>query len=208
MRVIAGSARGRALRAPRKAPTRPTADHVKEALFSMLEAEALKRGYESVDDDGRMASGQAWPLVLDLFAGSGALGIEALSRGAQRATFVDQSSDSVQAIRANLSSVGLQELARVEQAPVALALARLTGPFDLVLLDAPYEDQKALTLSCEALGREGLLHQGSAVVVEQASRDQPPDRVGPLPQRRSRVHGGTRITLYACDPELVRCEQG
>src|SRR6059058_467490 len=132
MRVVAGSARGRPLRAPKNAPTRPTADHIKEALFSMLEAEALKRGYE-LDDEGRMASGLAWPRVLDLYAGSGALGIEALSRGAEHATFVEKSTDATKAISANLRTLGFDPQATILQAGLPQALDRLRGPYDLVL---------------------------------------------------------------------------
>src|SRR4051794_30969947 len=93
MKVTAGTARGRTLLAP-ATDLRPTQDKIKQAIFSMLEAEALKRGHEStVDEEQRLiayATGVAWPIVLDLFAGSGALGIEALSRGARHATFVER----------------------------------------------------------------------------------------------------------------------
>src|SRR3981081_2853948 len=87
MRVIAGTARGRLLRAADK--TRPTADLVKGAIFSMLEALAYKRGFEP-DEEGNLAAALAWPRALDLFAGSGGLGIEALSRGAQFADFFEE----------------------------------------------------------------------------------------------------------------------
>src|SRR6516162_2790230 len=87
VRVISGTARGRHLRAAPE--TRPTADLVKGAIFSMLEALAYKRGFEP-DEEGDFAAAVAWPRVLDLFAGSGGLGIEALSRGAQSAQFVEQ----------------------------------------------------------------------------------------------------------------------
>src|ERR671928_613887 len=101
MRVISGSARGRHLRAA--GATRPTADLIKGAIFSMLEALAYKRGFEP-DLDGNFAAGLAWPRVLDLFAGSGALGIEALSRGARWADFVEQDREAARAIAANLRS--------------------------------------------------------------------------------------------------------
>src|SRR6185312_17220596 len=91
MRVISGSARGRHLRAAPE--TRPTADLIKGAMFSMLEALAYKRGVEP-DEDGNFGAALAWPHVLDLFAGSGGLGIEALSRGAQSAIFVEQDRDA------------------------------------------------------------------------------------------------------------------
>src|SRR5581483_11113215 len=104
MRVIAGSARGRPLRAP-VSETRPTADHVKEALFSMLEAEAMRRGFEPEERDDELifAAALAWPTWLDLYAGSGALGIEALSRGAASADFVERDRAARSVIQTNLT---------------------------------------------------------------------------------------------------------
>src|SRR5213592_2862493 len=112
MRVIAGRARGRPLKSPVSGNVRPTSDKLKGALFSQLEALAYKRGFEpEVDEQGneRFAAGRAWPRVLDLFAGSGALGIEALSRGAESATFVDRSNDACAAIRKNLGQLGFEK---------------------------------------------------------------------------------------------------
>src|ERR671932_1459837 len=109
MRVISGSARGRHLRAASQ--TRPTADLIKGAIFSMLEALAYKRGFEP-DEEGNLAAALAWPRVLDLFAGSGALGIEALSRGAQHADFIEHDRQVARTLAANLDSTGLTELAK------------------------------------------------------------------------------------------------
>src|SRR5262245_64153570 len=108
MRVISGTARGRPLRATRE--TRPTADLIKGAIFSMLEALAYKRGFEP-DEDGNFAAMLAWPRVLDLYAGSGALGIEALSRGAAFAEFVDQDREAARIIEANLRLADFAERA-------------------------------------------------------------------------------------------------
>src|SRR6476620_2236622 len=119
MRVILGTARGRPLRAAPE--TRPTADLIKGAIFSMLEALAYKRGFEP-DEDGNLAAALAWPRVLDLFAGSGGLGIEALSRGAQFAEFVEQDRAAARIIEANLRATGLDDRARVHLAPVGAAL--------------------------------------------------------------------------------------
>ena len=117
VRVIAGLARGRPLPAPARAPTRPTADKIKGAIFSMLDAEALRRGFEPVADDeehdGQFAAAVAWPRVLELYAGSGALAIEALSRGAAHADLVESSADARRAIVANLEKTGLTERASV-----------------------------------------------------------------------------------------------
>src|SRR5437588_11873986 len=119
MRVISGSARGHHLRAAQQ--TRPTADLIKGSIFSMLEALAYKRGFEP-DEDGNLAAALAWPRVLDLFAGSGGLGIEALSRGARSAEFVEQDREAVRIISSNLRATDLDDRARVHQAPVSGAL--------------------------------------------------------------------------------------
>src|SRR5437899_1457742 len=137
MRVISGRARGHHLRAASQ--TRPTADLIKGAIFSMLEALAYKRGFEP-DEDGNLAAALAWPRALDLFAGSGGLGIEALSRGAQSAEFVEQERDAARIIQTNLRSTGLDDRARVHQASIAAALRIVRGPIDLVFLDPPYAD--------------------------------------------------------------------
>ena len=192
MRVIAGTARGRQLRAV--STTRPTADLIKGVIFSMLEALAYKRGFEP-DEDGRMAAALAWPRVLDVFAGSGALGIEALSRGAERADFVEQDRQAAQVVQANLRATRLTDQARVHQGSVEGLLARVRRPIDLVLADPPYADATALDNVARAL--EPLLLPTSVVVFEQAA-DQPPlADVGTLPLHNTRAHGHTRVSLYS-----------
>jgi 16S rRNA (guanine966-N2)-methyltransferase len=195
MRVISGTARGRHLRAAPE--TRPTADLIKGAIFSMLEALAYKRGFEPDEETGDFAAAKAWPRVLDLFAGSGALGIEALSRGAQSADFVEQDREAARILSANLRSADLDERARVHQAPVVLALRSLPGPVDVVFADPPYADAAALQTALDAMSRDDLLLPTSVVVVEHASGIEPPHTVGALPLANSRRHGRTRITLYA-----------
>src|SRR2546425_6362056 len=98
----------------------------------MLEALAYKRGFEP-DEDGNLAAALAWPRVLDLFAGSGGLGIEALSRGATWAEFVDRDRDAVRIIDSNLRATDLSDRARVHRSSVEAALARVSRPVDLVL---------------------------------------------------------------------------
>src|SRR5689334_18416261 len=119
VRVISGMARGRPLRAASE--TRPTADLIKGAIFSMLEALAYKRGFEP-DEDGNLAAALAWPRVLDLFAGSGGLGIEALSRGAAWADLVDRDRDAARVIESNLRAADVADRARVHQSPVDLTV--------------------------------------------------------------------------------------
>ena len=121
MRVITGSARGRKLEAPQGLETRPTSDMVKEAMFSIIQFEVEEA------------------MVLDLFAGSGQLGIEALSRGAKFAVFVDASREAQEVIRANLQSTGLAQKSRVA-AMDALGFLKSTGDrFSIALLDPPYQ---------------------------------------------------------------------
>src|SRR6202171_5993805 len=195
MRVISGTARRRTLRAA--GATRPTADLIKGVIYSMLEALAYKRGFEP-DEDGNLAAALAWPRVLDLFAGSGGLGIEALSRGAQSAEFVEQDRTAARIIQSNLLSTGLDERARVHLAPVGAALRSVRAPVDLVFADPPYEDADAVDATVRALGKAGLLLPTSVVVIEQSARaDPPPAQVGDLPLSNTRKHGRTRVSLYA-----------
>jgi 16S rRNA (guanine(966)-N(2))-methyltransferase RsmD len=181
----------------RAAPeTRPTADLIKGAIFSMLEALAYKRGFEP-DEDGDFAAAVAWPRVLDLFAGSGGLGIEALSRGARAAEFIERDREAAQIVAANLRSTGLDDRARIHQAPAAMAIRRVQIPVDVVFADPPYADSGALATAIGELERSGVLVDTSVVVLEQPWADAPPPRVGSLPLMSTRKHGRTRITLYA-----------
>ncbi len=181
MRVIAGQAHGRRLKAPRGMATRPTAARVRESIFSRLAAR--------LDFDGLK--------VLDLFAGSGALGIEALSRGAARATFVDSSRAAVAAIRDNLDALEFASRAQVLCLDVRRALdelARQGARFDLVLCDAPYEQG----LSAEILARLcalGLLAQEAWVMLELSRREAAPDEPG-LERVSVAILGDHQIAMY------------
>ena len=166
----------------------------------MLEALAYKRGFEPDEEEGDFAAARAWPRVLDLFAGSGGLGIEALSRGAQSADFVEQDRDAARSIESNLRATGLADRAHVHHSPVLLALPRVRGPVDLVFADPPYADTSVLDATVSALERPGLLSPTSAVVIEQPWSSEPPSRVGALPVSSTRRHGRTRITLYTGNP--------
>jgi 16S rRNA (guanine966-N2)-methyltransferase len=160
-RVIAGTAGGRPLKAPPGAGTRPTADRVKEALFSSLG-----------DLDGAV--------VLDLFGGSGALGIEALSRGADRAVLVEQDRRAVAVIRANLATTGTADRARVVAGAAERFCANpVGGPFDVVLLDPPYRvDVDAVGRLLAALGAAGALAAGARIVLERDRRTPEPPPAG------------------------------
>jgi 16S rRNA (guanine966-N2)-methyltransferase len=175
MRVIAGTYGGRRIAAPPGSRTRPTSDRVREALFSILGARV----------DGAR--------VLDLFAGSGALGIEALSRGAESAVFVDDAPAAVRAIRANLDALGAgAEIRRADALRFLGAAPRSGAQYDLVFLDPPYRlaDTLADRLS-EAL--PAVLAPGAVAVAES-------DRRAPLaldlPQLDERRYGDTLIRIY------------
>jgi 16S rRNA (guanine966-N2)-methyltransferase len=178
MRVIAGEARGVPLRAPRGLDTRPTSDKVREAIFAML-----------------ASMGATMERVLDLYAGTGALAIEALSRGAAHADLVERAPAACAAIRANLAKTKLDGRARLVQAAVERALPRLDGPYDLVFLDPPYDDPRAEAVIA-AVGERRLVGEGSVVVYEHEKRRQPPPACGPLAARVTRRHGDTCITIY------------
>lgn len=157
MRVIAGRFRGRPLTPPADMRLRPTTDRVRESLFNML-AHGLDLDWEGAR-------------VADIFAGTGALGIEALSRGAAHATFVDNHGASLALVKKNLSYLGIAREAKVLKAD-ATALPPATAPFDLLFLDPPYgRDLVAPTLRSLATG--GWLRPGSLVVVESGARDVP-----------------------------------
>ena len=206
MRVIAGVARGRPLQAPARAPTRPTADKTKGAIFSMLDAEALRRGFEPVPDDeeqdGRFAAAVAWPRVLELYAGSGALSIEALSRGAAHADLVDSSSDARKTIVSNLEKTGLTERASVHALSSESAVSTFRGTYELILLDPPY-DAEGVRLVLERLASSGLLDRSGVVVWEHGRSTEPPEQItapggdGGLRLLRTRQHGASSVSLYA-----------
>ena len=174
MRIVAGAYGGRRLTAPRGARTRPTADRVREALFSML---------------GSIEGAR----VLDLFAGSGALGLEALSRGAVEVTFVDSAPAAVRAIRANLEALGAAGEVRRSDARGFLRNARASGrQYDLVFLDPPYRRAGALA---EALaGDLAAVLAPRARVVAESDRRSPLEL--PLPLQAERRYGDTVIRIY------------
>jgi 16S rRNA (guanine966-N2)-methyltransferase len=156
-RIIAGSAGGRRIETPKGSDTRPTSDRVREALFSALEARDVLDG----------------AAVLDLFAGSGALGLEAASRGAASVVLVDSARAAVQVARRNAAALGLPAV-RVVQAPVLRYLAGPAAPADLALLDPPYAlDEDALAEVLRALDGEHLA-AGALVVVERDARSPQP----------------------------------
>lgn len=180
MRVIAGSARGRRLVAPPGSETRPTADRVREALFSILGAP---------EPDAA---------VLDLFAGAGTLGIEALSRGAARAVFVDRSRTAARFLRRNLDDLGFGAASEVHVGDAVRFAGRGGGiRFSWIFLDPPYAGGLAeAALAALGGGPEPPLRPGGVVVVEHDRRTPPADRHGHLVKADCRRYGDTELTFY------------
>lgn len=173
MRVVAGELRGRRLEAPRDSGTRPTADRVREALFSILGDVSGTR-------------------VLDLYAGSGALGIEALSRGAAQAVFVDSSRAAVNAIRSNLADLGIEAAVHRRDALDWIANPPSGAPFDLVFADPPYDS--AVRAASGLVERLPNVLTEEAVIVTESSKRAPLEL--PFPLLRERSYGDTRIAVH------------
>jgi 16S rRNA (guanine966-N2)-methyltransferase len=181
-RVIAGSARGIRLRAPGSG-TRPLADRVKQTLFAILEPDL------------------AGARILDLFAGSGAPGIEALSRGAGSAVFVEKDGSAAAVIQENLRATSLAGPdAQVVRADAIAWLGRRSAsdaPFDVVIVDPPYAETGLLTRVLEILGGvDAPLAPNARVIAKHFWRDRPPDRIGLLASERDRRFGETALTFY------------
>lgn len=187
LRVTGGAARGAPIAEPRGLRLRPTSGLVREAIFNIV-AEAVPGAR-----------------VLDLYAGTGALGIEALSRGAAEAVFVDAEAAATQAIVQTLARVGFAARGHVYRGRLPGAVRTLTGVFDLILLDPPYGLESAEET---LLALRSLLAEGGLVVYEHASRYNPPDRPAGLQLRERRVYGDTAIALYrAADEETPAVDQ-
>ena len=183
-RVIAGSARGTRLVAPGEG-TRPMGDRVKETLFAILEPKLPRARF------------------LDLFAGSGAGGIEALSRGAARAIFVERDQIAVRSIGENLARARVAERGMVHKTDVLAYLkdhAAAEGPFDVVLVDPPYAEPALMEAALAGLGARdmgsSLLTADVIVAAKHFWRSSPPESVGLLASFRSRRFGETALTFY------------
>ena len=181
MRVITGTARGTNLKAPDGLSTRPTADKVKQALFNMIQYEI---------------AGEA----LDLFAGSGQLGIEALSRGAQRAVFVDRRTDAVKLIRENLALTRLEDGAQVVCGDSMAYLNALREKFDLIFLDPPYADD-LLERAVAHIARFDILAPDGIMIAESPAEKELPKLSAPYRVAREYRYGRIKVTLYRRDGE-------
>lgn len=187
MRVISGTARGRTLKAVPGMSTRPTTDKVKEALFSMI---------------GPYFEGGT---ALDLFAGSGGLGIEALSRGMEKAVFIDLEYKSIETIKNNLKTAGVEERAEVYKNDAERALKVLSKRgvvFDLVFLDPPYRLKTGQKLM-EQLDQLRLLAGQATVVLEYESSYEYPESFGNFTLVRKSVYGETALSIYVFNQEFT-----
>jgi 16S rRNA (guanine966-N2)-methyltransferase len=176
-RIVAGRAGGKRLKVPSQG-TRPTSERVREALFSALEARDELR-------DAR---------VLDLYAGSGALGLEALSRGAVEALFVESDRKAAAMLKANIAMVGLDGSVRAGAVESVLAKEKPVAPFDVVFADPPYaHDSARIGVMLGALAEGGWIAEHGLVVVERARRDGEPDWPGGFEPLRVMRHGDTAL---------------
>ena len=179
LRVISGTARGRKLLVPEQ-DVRPTLDRVRQAAFNILQQDVPGARF------------------LDLFAGSGANGIEALSRGARRAVFTDSSKACLRIIERNLATTGLQTNATVMSAEMPRDLPRLAplGPFDIIYLDPPHAFE-AMDAVAEGLKGLNLLAEDGILVWEHASKGVEPSNLPAFTHERTTRYGGTALSLYS-----------
>jgi 16S rRNA (guanine966-N2)-methyltransferase len=184
VRVIAGSARGRTLVRPPKARAsgrpgvRPTSDLIRGVIFDMLDA-----------------MGVDYTRVLDLYAGTGALGIEALSRGEGTADFVESDPATASLVTENLERTRFGARGRVHRLTADRAIGRLSGPYTLVLADPPYYDEGALAV-VSAVADSPLVDAASVLVMEHHKKAAAPETLGRLRLVKRRVHGDTAVAIY------------
>lgn len=181
MRVIAGSRKGRRLKMPKARRVRPTMDKVREAIFDILD---------------RSVAGRR---VLDLYAGSGSLGIEAISRGAKCGTFVDNNPGCIKTIKQNLASLGFEAGSKVLNLDAIRALrhlSKLGEKFDLVFIDPPYGEAK---ISLHRVAKSDILSPHCVVVVEHYKKEVLPKKVASLGLRKEARYGDTCLAIYRKD---------
>ena len=177
MRVITGTARGRRLRTPENYDIRPTTDNVKESVFNIIQ----------FDIDGRR--------VLDLFAGTGQLGIECLSRGAAEAVFIDENTAAVKIVKENLRTCGFTAAVLQQD---ALSYLRHCGKFDLVFVDPPY-DSGLYESVLETINSVDILSDGGIILCESRREKTLPDMRAPYRKKKEYNYGRVKLTVYIKD---------
>ncbi|MDO4711654.1 MAG: 16S rRNA (guanine(966)-N(2))-methyltransferase RsmD [Peptostreptococcaceae bacterium] len=180
MRVISGTARGKKLKSPVDESVRPTLDRVKENLFNII------------------GSGIRDAVVLDLFAGSGALGIEALSRGAKRCVFVDNDKRSIELVRQNLKETRLAEHAVVHLAEAQSIIQKLCAEgqkFDYIFIDPPY-CQGIVQKILKQLEKCNIMQEEGFVIIETDRFERPPEEISDLLKIKEREYSNTRISIF------------
>ena len=176
MRVTGGSGRGQRLKVPAGDRVRPTSDKVKQALFNIL-------GDRVVD-----------AVFLDLFAGAGGIGIEALSRDAARVVFVDESRDSFNVVKQNIEQTGFEERSQAMLSKAESFLKKPSGPYDIVFLDPPYAT--GLQPLLEQVAGAGILKPDAIVIAEHFKKQPSPERAGGLELYREAKYGDTVLAFY------------
>lgn len=174
MRVITGSARGRKLKTPETYDIRPTTDNVKESVFNIIQ----------FDVEGRQ--------VLDLFAGTGQLGIECLSRGAANAVFVDKDREAVRIIRDNLKTCGMNATVLQED---SLSFLNHCGKFDIIFIDPPY-DSDLYESALKIINLVDILSEGGIIVCEARREKALPEMTPPYVKRKEYNYGRVKICIY------------
>lgn len=177
MRVIAGSLKGRKLNSPYDSNVRPTSDKVKEAMFSIL----MPYTYGAI--------------VCDMFSGSGGLGIEAISRGAEKTYFMDIANDSIKLLKENISKCGISDKVKILQGDSIKGLSRINEKIDVFLIDPPYNFNLELE-SLEEISKLDILAEEGIIVVEHSKNSILPDNVGRLSKIKERKYGSIVLSIY------------
>lgn len=178
MRIITGSLKGRRLKSPKTNDVRPTSDKVKEAMFDML--------YPYIQDEF---------VCMDVFAGSGNLGLEAISRGAKRVYFSDSSRDSLSLVKENVKYCGVEDKAVYLSGDFKANIARVHDKIDIYFLDPPYAE-KMIPDAVKAIINSGNLKDGGIIVCEHSQKDKLPDCLLGLTAVKQRRYGAIGVTMY------------
>lgn len=183
LRVISGKARGLKLNTPKNEDVRPTTDRVKESLFNII--------------NGYIIEGE----ILDLFAGTGSLGIECLSRGADKCVFVDLSKSSIDIIKSNIKKARVEDNSEVVNLDYKNAIDRVKNnsySFDIIFMDPPYYENMFID-ALTRIGESNILKDDGIIVVEHDTKQEFPDNVGKLVKSKSRKYGNTTLTFYCME---------